>query len=88
MPVSVRLDKETEELLEKASKLSGTSKSAVVKRSIKEYCIPLVKEKQKNPSDIIKELIKERPGSGRGNLSVRGEEILRDMLRKKHNDRR
>jgi predicted transcriptional regulator len=88
MTASVRLDKETKELLEKAAKLSRTSKSAVVKRSIKEYCMPLVKEKQKNPSDIIKELIKDRPGSGRGDLSVRGEEILSEMLRKKHNDRR
>lgn len=88
MPVSVRLDKDTEELLEKAAKLSRTSKSAVVKRSIKEYCEPLLREKQKNLSDVVKELIMDHPGSGRGDLSVRGEEILREMLRKKHNDRR
>lgn len=87
MPVSVRLDKDIEELLEKAAKLSRTSKSAVVKRSIKEYCVPLLREKQKNLSDIIKELIKDHPGSGMGDLSVRGEEILRGMFRKKHNDR-
>lgn len=88
MPVSVRLDKETEELLEKAAKMTGASKSAVVKESIREYCVPLVQKKKKNPSEIIKELIKDHPGSGKGDLSIRGEEILREMLGKKHRDRR
>ncbi|MGQ9570523.1 MAG: ribbon-helix-helix protein, CopG family [Thermodesulfovibrionales bacterium] len=84
MPVSVRLDKETEELLEKASKLLGKPKSEVIKRSIKQYCKPIVEERKQNLSDIIKELIRDRPGSGRGDLSIRHEEILREMLRKKH----
>jgi predicted transcriptional regulator len=88
MPVSVRLDKETEELLEKAAKIKRASKSAVVKESIREYCAPLVRKEVKNLSKVIEELIKDSPGSGRGDLSVRGEEILKEMLRKKHRGRR
>lgn len=88
MPVSVRLDKETEALLEKAARMTRTSKSAVLKESIREYCAPLVQKEVKNLSEIVEELIKGSPGSGRGDLSVRGEEILREMLRKKHRDRR
>jgi predicted transcriptional regulator len=88
MPVSVRLDKETEELLERAARMTRTSKSAVVKESIREYCAPLVQKEGKNLADVIEELIKDAPGSGRGDLSVKGEEILREMLRKKHRGRR
>lgn len=88
MPVSVRLDKETEELLEKAARIRKASKSAVVKESIREYCGPLVQKEAKNLSEIVEELIKGSPGSGRGDLSIRGEEILREMLRRKHRDRR
>jgi len=40
LPISVRLDRETEQLLKKASKILGTSKSEVIKRSIKRYCKP------------------------------------------------
>ncbi len=83
MPVSVRLDKETEELLEKAARLSKITKSAMVKKSIKEYCAPIVKEKKQDMSELIKELIKDHPGSGRGDLATRSEEILREMFRRK-----
>jgi predicted DNA-binding protein len=83
MPVSVRLDKETEELLEKASRLLRKPKSEVIKRSIKEYCKPMVEEKKQNLSDFIKKLIKDHPGSGRGDLSIRAEEILRERWGRK-----
>ena len=84
MPVSVRLDKETEELLEKAARLFKTTKSDMVKKSIKQYCTPIVKEKKRNMSDVIKDLIKSHPGSGRGDLAIRSEEILRERFRRKH----
>lgn len=83
MPVSVRLDKETEELLEKASKLLGKPKSEVIKRSIKQYCTPVVKEGEINHYELIQRLIKDCPGSGRGDLAIRSEEILREMFRRK-----
>jgi hypothetical protein len=47
----------------------------------------IVTKKGKRPYELAKDLIG-KEGSGRGDLSVRGEEILREMLRKKHNDRR
>jgi predicted transcriptional regulator len=87
MPVSVRLDKETEELLEKAARITSKSKSRVMKESIKDYCLRIVTKKGKRPYDLAKDLIG-KEGSSRGDLSVRGEEILREMLKKKHNDRR
>ena len=87
MPVSVRLDKETEELLEKAARITNKPKSRVMKESIKDYCLRIVTKKGKRPYDLAKDLIG-KEGSGRGDLSIRGEEILREMLRKKHNDRR
>lgn len=86
MPVSVRLDKETEELLEKAARLLSKPKSKVMKESIKEYCSHVITQKKITPYELAKDLIgKER--SGRGDLSVRGEEILRELFRKKKNDR-
>ena len=85
MPLSVRLDNKTEELLEKAARLAKTTKSEMVKKSIKEYCVPLVTKKKLRPYELVKELIGRHPGSGRGDLASRSEEILREMLRKKHN---
>lgn len=84
MPVSVRLDRETEELLERTSKMLRTSKSEVVKKSIRQYCAPVVKVKQQNLSEVIQELILDHPGSGQGDLSTRSSEIFREILRKKH----
>ncbi|TAL26214.1 MAG: hypothetical protein EPN94_03680 [Nitrospirae bacterium] len=84
MPVCVRLDRETEELLEKAARLSKTTKSAMVKKSIKEFCAPIVKEQKRDLSELIKELIKDHPGSGRGDLASRSEEILRERFKRKH----
>jgi len=87
MPVSVRLDKETEELLKKAARITSKPKSRVMKESIRDYCLRIVTKEGKSPYELAKDLIG-KEGSGRGDLSVRGEEILREMLRKKHNDRR
>lgn len=87
MPVCVRLDKDTEELLEKAARLSKTTKSEMIKKSIREFCAPLVKKKKLSPYELVKDLIGKHPGSGKGDLASRSEEILREMLRKKHNAR-
>lgn len=83
MPISVRLDKETEDLLEKTSRILGTTKSEVIKKSIKEYCAPVIKERKINHYELIQRLIKDCPGSGRGDLAIRSEEILREMFRRK-----
>jgi predicted transcriptional regulator len=86
MPVSVRLDKETEELLEKAARIMNLSKSKLMRDSIKEYCSRIVNQKKLTPYELAKDLIG-KEGSGRGDLSTRGEEILRELFRKKRNDR-
>lgn len=83
MPVSVRLDIETEELLKKASRKLGTSKSAVVKQSIRQFCAPLAEVDKKNLSETIKALIKDHPGSGKGDFAIRSKEILREHFGKK-----
>ncbi|MBI4699202.1 MAG: hypothetical protein HY758_09960 [Nitrospirae bacterium] len=87
MPVSVRLDKETEELLERTSRFLKATKSNVVKESIKQYCKPFAEKKHQNLYEFIKERIDKLPGSGRGDLAIRHEEILREMLREKHRKR-
>ncbi len=84
MPVSVRLDKETEKLLEKTARLYGTTKSEVVKKSIKEYCMPLDAKKRKSYYELIKDLIAKCSGSGSGDLGVRYEEILRERFKRRH----
>ncbi len=82
MPLSVRLDKETESLLEKTASALKTSKAEVIKQSLSDYCARVLSERRKQPYEIIKDLI-EKGGSGRGDLSVKGEEILRERFRRK-----
>ncbi len=86
MAVSARLDKETEELLNKAAKVTNTPKSKIMKASIKEYCSRVLSQKKPTPYELAKDLIG-KEGSGRGDLSMKGEEILREMFEKKRNDR-
>jgi hypothetical protein len=82
MPLSVRLDKETESLLEKTASALKTSKAEVIKQSLSDYCARVLSERRKQPYEVIKDLIEKR-GSGRGDLSVKGEEILRERFRRK-----
>jgi hypothetical protein len=82
MPVSARLDEATNAILEKAAKALRTTKTEVLKRSIRDYCGRVLEEKGKRPYDLIRDLVGEE-GSGRGDLSVRGEEILRERFGRK-----
>jgi len=82
MPLSVRLDKKTETLLHKTASILNTSKTEVIKKSLSEYCGRVLLEIQKQPYDLLKDLL-DRGGSGRGDLSSRGEEILREKFRRK-----
>ena len=79
MSISVRLDRETEAALEKTAKVLHTTKSSVIKRSLREYCARVLEEEKKHPYRLIEDLLG-REGSGRGDLSVRGEEILREAF--------
>jgi hypothetical protein len=79
MPLSVRLDKETESLLEETASILKTSKAEVIKKSLSDYCTRVLTERRKRPYDLIKDLLG-KEGSGRGDLSTRGEKILRERF--------
>jgi len=82
MPISVRLDKQTETFLEETSRMLKTSKAEVIKRSLTDYCTHVLSERRKRPYELIKDLIGTE-GSKRGDLSMRSEEILRSVFRRK-----
>ena len=82
MPLSVRLDKKTESLLKQTASTLKTSKAEVIKQSLSDYCARVLTERRKRPYDLIKDLIG-KDGSGRGDLSGRSEEILRERFRRK-----
>lgn len=82
MPLSVRLDKKTESLLEETASILKTSKAEVIKKSLSDYCARILTERRKQPYDLIKDLIG-KEGSGRGDLSARSEEILRKRFGRK-----
>jgi hypothetical protein len=82
MPLSVRLDKKTESLLEQTASTLKTSKAEVIKQSLSDYCARILTEKRKRPYELIKDLL-DRGGSGKGDLSQRSEEILRERFRRK-----
>ena len=82
MPLSVRLDKKTESLLEQTASTLKTSKAEVIKQSLSDYCGRILTEKRKRPYELIKDLLG-KGGSGRSDLSERSEEILRERFRRK-----
>jgi hypothetical protein len=82
MPLSVRLDKKTESLLKQTASTLNISKAEVIKKSLSDYCGRVLTEKRKRPYDLIKDLIG-KEGSGRGDLSIKSEEILRERFRRK-----
>lgn len=82
MPLSVRLDKRIESLLKQTASTLKTSKAEVIKKSLSDYCSRVLTERRKRPYDLIKDLIG-KEGSGRGDLSKRSEEILRERFRRR-----
>ncbi len=80
MPVSVRLDEETEALLNKTAKALCTTKSKILKASVQDFCKKILQEKRKKPYDLISDLIG-KEFSGQGNLAIDSEEILRKAFR-------
>jgi pantothenate kinase-related protein Tda10 len=82
LPLSVRLDKETESLLKQTASALHTTKARVIKESLADYCTRILVKKRSRPYDLIQDLLGGE-GSGKGDLSIRGEEILRNRLRRK-----
>ena len=83
MPFSVRLDHETEALLNKTAKVLDTTKSKILKASIHDFCEKTLQKKGGKPYDLISDLIGQE-SSGRGNLAINSEEILRAAFKKKN----
>lgn len=83
MPTSVRLDEETEDILFKTAAVLNTTKSEILKASIREFCQRTLEKKARKPYDLIEDLIGEE-FSGKGNLAIDGEKILRRAFSKNH----
>lgn len=82
MPTSVRLDEETEALLVKTAKVLDTTKTNVLRASIRQFCRKTLRDKSRKPYDLIADLVG-KESSGQGNLAIDGEEILRKAFRRK-----
>ncbi len=82
LPFSVRLDEKTESLLKETASALGTTKTQVMKEPLSDYCPQVLAKKRSRPYDLIRDLLG-LEGSGKGDLSIRGEEILRNKLRRK-----
>lgn len=82
MSISARLDEETKSMLARTARVLHTTKTDVVRRSIREFCKKVLEQEKRTPYELIQDLLGGE-GSGRGDLSVRGEEILRERLGRK-----
>ena len=82
MPISVRLDEETEALLNKTAKTLRTTKTKILIASVQDFCTKTLQEKRKRPYDLISDLIG-KEYSGDGNLAFNAEEILRKRFSEK-----
>lgn len=82
MPTSVRLDEETEALLSKTAKALNTTKTDVLKASIRNFCKRTLQHRSKRPYDLIADLVGEE-FSQQGNLAIDSEEILRKAFQRK-----
>ena len=76
MPISVRLDEETEALLLKTARALNTTKTNVLKASIRDFCTKTLQDRRKKPYNLITDLVGEE-FSGQGNIAIDSEEILR-----------
>ncbi|RME63597.1 MAG: CopG family transcriptional regulator [Nitrospirae bacterium] len=79
MTISINLDRETEKMLEQISKNLGITKTEIIKNAIKNYCAQHMHEKS-TAYELTKDLIGVA-GTGRGDLSVRAEEILHNLFK-------
>ena len=76
MTFSVRLDHETETLLNKTAKALATTRSEILKASIHDFCEKTLRKKAERPYDLISDLIGQE-SSGKGDLAINSEKILR-----------
>jgi len=85
MPLSVRLDEETEALIRRMARLAGRSKSWVVREAVATYAA--TERPSRTPYEALAPLVG-TGGTGRSDLSERTGEGLAELLRKKARARR
>ena len=57
MPTSVRVDEETEALLERASQVTASTKSQLIRTALKQYCSVIILGSTATPYESIKQFI-------------------------------
>ncbi len=82
MPVSIRLDKESENILQKVADGLQTTKSDAIRNAIKNYYSKILESKQKTPWEIY-QMIHASGGSGHKRRIRDSREILKRSLKKK-----
>ena len=81
MPTSVRVDEETEALLERASQLTAVTKSQLIRTALKQYCSVIVLGSTTTPYESIKQFI--GCAEGPADLARRSRHYLQDIFRAK-----
>ncbi len=79
MPVSVRLDAETRAMLDRTAKVLRTTKTEILKRSVRDFCGRVLEEEGKKPYELTRDLVGEAE-SGRGELSMMTRGVLRERF--------
>lgn len=79
MPMSLRLDNELEEEINRIAKRLNINKSEVIKRSLKKYLSEASKLKLGSSYSIYHRFEDKIPGSGHGSLSI---EHRKEVLKK------
>lgn len=79
MPISLRLERDLEERVNRTAHLLRISKTEVIKKSLQKFLSEINMEDKASFYDFYKQLEGEVPGSGHGSLSVdhRKEVLLR-----------
>ena len=82
MPTSTRLDKETEDVLKKAAVHLRMTKSEIVRKSVKEFCLRMISEANKTPWELY-ETVHTSGGSGHGKRIATGKSTIKKQLEAK-----
>jgi galactokinase/mevalonate kinase-like predicted kinase len=82
MPVSIRLDRESEEMLKKMMDSLHLTKSDAVRKAIRNYHEKLLEENKKTPWEIY-QAVHAPGGSGHGERVLRTRETLKGLLESK-----
>src|SRR5208283_3178790 len=82
MPNSTRLDKETEDALKKAADYLHMTKSDIVRKSVKEFCLRAIEERRKTAWEVY-EAVHTAGGSGHGERVLTGKTIFGRQLEAK-----